>query len=230
MYGAVMKKLKELLDFPKSELAIERGRSQANQDVFVLAMLGGITNGTFVEIGASDAKSISNTFLLESEFNWTGICFDISFQSWASFKLARRKANFVLGDATRIDFTKVFSAKNLPRRCEYLSLDIEPMQNTLKALHRLPLDEYRFKVITYETDFYDPATSRATAEQVRSQARRLLESKNYVRVASDVEIVKGAPFEDWWLDGEYFSQEHVMNAKFALGESPNYNQLLFTDT
>jgi len=44
--------------------------SQAYQDLFVLSMLDGKTNGRYVEIGAYDAKIFSNTFILESIFNW----------------------------------------------------------------------------------------------------------------------------------------------------------------
>lgn len=51
--------------------------SQYGQDRFVLeTLLGHKTGGTFIEIGAFDGVSLSNTVLLEKSFGWTGICIE----------------------------------------------------------------------------------------------------------------------------------------------------------
>jgi FkbM family methyltransferase len=47
--------------------------SQIQQDVFVLSALSKKRNGFFVEFGGLDGKHISNTYLLESEYDWQGI-------------------------------------------------------------------------------------------------------------------------------------------------------------
>lgn len=47
--------------------------SQINQDVFVLAVLNNKPNGFFVEFGGLDGKHLSNTYLLEKEYGWSGI-------------------------------------------------------------------------------------------------------------------------------------------------------------
>jgi FkbM family methyltransferase len=47
--------------------------SQLGQDLFVLETLKQKKNGFFIEIGAGNGKYLSNTYLLESEFNWDGI-------------------------------------------------------------------------------------------------------------------------------------------------------------
>ena len=48
-------------------------RSQIKQDLFVLKRLCEKSCGYFVEFGASDGKTLSNTWLLEKRFEWTGI-------------------------------------------------------------------------------------------------------------------------------------------------------------
>jgi len=50
-----------------------KSESQLFQDLFVLYTLNSKTNGFFVEFGATNGKSLSNTYLLEKEFGWKGI-------------------------------------------------------------------------------------------------------------------------------------------------------------
>ena len=50
--------------------------SQIQQDLRVLSFYDNKMNGFFVEIGANDGITLSNTYLLEKDFNWTGICIE----------------------------------------------------------------------------------------------------------------------------------------------------------
>ena len=50
--------------------------SQLSQDVKVLQHYLYKKNGIFIEIGANDGITLSNTFLLEKEYGWKGICIE----------------------------------------------------------------------------------------------------------------------------------------------------------
>ncbi|MFZ5779687.1 MAG: FkbM family methyltransferase [Pseudomonadota bacterium] len=52
---------------------LHHSTSQFWQDIFVLAETNYRRNGYFVEFGAADGLSASNTYLLEKVFGWTGI-------------------------------------------------------------------------------------------------------------------------------------------------------------
>lgn len=49
-------------------------KSQHKQDEFIVNYFKGKQNGVFVDIGAHDGITLSNTYVLEKEFNWSGIC------------------------------------------------------------------------------------------------------------------------------------------------------------
>jgi FkbM family methyltransferase len=48
--------------------------SQIGQDTWLLSYLNNKRNGFFVEAGAGDGIRLSNTYLLEQDYGWTGIC------------------------------------------------------------------------------------------------------------------------------------------------------------
>uniref|UniRef100_A0A6C0HMY1 Methyltransferase FkbM domain-containing protein n=1 Tax=viral metagenome TaxID=1070528 RepID=A0A6C0HMY1_9ZZZZ len=48
--------------------------SQINQDIQVLSFYNRKHSGYFIEIGASDGIEISNTYLMERDYKWKGIC------------------------------------------------------------------------------------------------------------------------------------------------------------
>jgi FkbM family methyltransferase len=48
--------------------------SQLGQDLEVLKVYNNKSDGFFIEVGASDGIELSNTYLLETKYNWRGIC------------------------------------------------------------------------------------------------------------------------------------------------------------
>jgi FkbM family methyltransferase len=52
---------------------ISNAKSQVGQDILALCVNGLKRNGFFVEFGATDGVELSNTYILEKKFGWTGI-------------------------------------------------------------------------------------------------------------------------------------------------------------
>lgn len=57
-------------------LDISGGTGACGQDIFVAELLNMKRNGVFVDIGANDGITISNTAYLEKELNWSGIAIE----------------------------------------------------------------------------------------------------------------------------------------------------------
>lgn len=189
-----------LFRFNNSE-SIEVNYSQAYQDMFVLSMLDGKKNGTYLEIGAYEGKFISNTYLLEKQFGWTGISIDIESSASVSFTSSERNNKILIQNALDIDYYDLLIKEGFPNQIDYLQLDIEPQQNTLDCLKKIPFDKFRFSVITYETDYYDPSVSREESHQVREESRKILESHGYELLVGNIcNISNNDPFEDWYID------------------------------
>ena len=184
---------------------IENNYSQAFQDIFVLSMLSGKKNGTYVEIGGDHPLVINNSYLLESEFGWRGISFEI-IQTAVNFYNSLRKNPCLCEDATTADYKKIFEDNNLPKQIDYLQVDIEPAQQTLNALLQLPHDDYRFSVITYESDIY------RDGPDCQEEAMKFLESHGYELVVRNV-ANEGNPYEDWYVDPQIVDAEIISKFK-----------------
>jgi len=50
-------------------------------------------NGIFVDIGANDGKTISNTYYFEKKLNWTGICFEPLDEAYKKLQTNRSSIN-----------------------------------------------------------------------------------------------------------------------------------------
>ena len=128
--------------------------SQIGQDYIASSLLKEKKNGTFVDLGCAGPIWINNTYLLEKEFNWKGISIDINSGIPNLWNQERPNSTLIITDATLINFSKMFEENNLPKRIDYLSLDLDPPEATFESLKKIPLDEYSFNVITFEHDAY----------------------------------------------------------------------------
>lgn len=173
--------------------------SQATQDIFVLRMLTQKRGGFYLEIGGGHPSESNNTFLLEKEFLWTGISVELNDNLVNLYNLTRVN-KVIKADATNFDWEKYLHLRNAPRQIDYLSIDIDPAHNSYKALENLPLNTYRFSVITFEHDKYQ------SGDEFMEKSRYLLNNLGYELVVSNVSVF-GRDFEDWWIDPRRIPKE-----------------------
>ena len=173
--------------------------SQAGQDLFALTMLQEKSAGWYLEIGGAHPFESNNTFILESKYGWNGFSLEYDEPMSLEYNSARLNPCFC-ADATCFDYESKFKELGFPSRVDYLSIDIDPAENTYKALTILPFDKYRFSVITFEHDLY------SSGPIYMELSRELLNSKGYQLVAQNVRCF-GRVFEDWWVDPRVISED-----------------------
>ncbi len=174
-------------------------RGNSAQEQFVLDLLKYKTGGYYVELGAFHSQQGSNTFYLESDYGWNGVSFEIDPERHTEF-ISNRKNPCVLGDATHFNYISYFKENNFPEQIDYLQVDIDagytPEGNvvgnpylTLHGLISVPLNKYRYSVITFEHD----AQIEYNNKGMREAQREILSSLGYKLVVRDWH-------EDWWVD------------------------------
>lgn len=174
----------------------DNSKSQAHQDSFVLNALKEKKHGVYVEIGANDPFAGNNTLLLEEDYGWTGVGLEIIPELVEVYN-KRRKNPCIEADATKFDYYQYFKENNFPKQIDYLQLDIDPAEQTLSALYKLPLLDYRFSVITYEHDLYVSPSNAL----IKAEAIGVLKGLGYELVMENVtDGIQGREFEDWWVD------------------------------
>lgn len=182
--------------------------SASYQDLFVISVLNGKQNGFYVDIGGGHPYINSNTYLLEKKYKWTGVSLDLK-QELQNDWLLERKNPYLIENAISFNYSKYLKENNFPKQIDYLSLDIEPAENTLECLSKLPLNEYRFNIITYETDYYAVNINQSIekANQIRNESRKTLFKYGYVLVNGNVSALStNHPYEDWYVDATFLNE------------------------
>jgi hypothetical protein len=178
----------------------------SDQEHFVLELLNKKEKGYYVELGAAHSVKGSNTYRLETEFGWNGVSFEIVPELHKEVS-ENRKNPCILGDATKFDYIKYFEENSFPNQIDYLQVDIDagyqingrPAGNHYTSLHGLiavPLNKYRFTVITFEHD----ANMYWRNTAMRDAQREILDSLGYSLVVRQMH-------EDWWVDPEVVDLE-----------------------
>ena len=167
--------------------------SQLGQDIWVLEQTNYKKGGFFIEFGATDGVLISNTWLLESEFDWNGICAEPNPKYFKQLKRNRKclvsaecigsvtgeSVEFLLADDYSGMQKHVYSDSNSERRSVYG--DINDNNITLQTIS---LHDFLLK---YDAPKYIDYISIDTE-------------------GSELEILEPFPFKEWSI--KLFTIEH----------------------
>ena len=165
--------------------------SADGQDMFVEKTLKEKRNGFFLDIGTAMPIENNNTFLFERYYGWKGVLFEFDRMYETSINQIRTSP-LVTEDATKINYKELFEKYNVPKVIDYLSLDIDPPDNTLKVLKALPLDDYIFSCVTFEHDRY------WFGDSVMEESRKIFKDHGYTLKVADAPCSLG-PYEDWYV-------------------------------
>jgi hypothetical protein len=178
--------------------------SQRNQDLFVISILNGKKNGTFLDFGCRGPIEINNTYLLENEYQFSGLSFDIDSNEISKWKNTDRNyTNAICGNLLELDFIKILENNYQSNVIDYFSFDLEPPLVTLEVLKKFPFDKYKFAVVTFEHDFY-------RGFDTLKPSREIFIKHGYRKIKTDYmkkfeTITKIWFSEDWWIHPDVVS-------------------------
>ena len=207
--------------FPGSE-SIPRNYSQVYQDIFILSMLNGKKNGSFLEIGGADPFKGNNTALLEKFFEWNGVSIEYDEKFIENYK-NNRSTKLLHTNALELDYENLLSENFEGTTIDYLQLDIEPARHTYECMLRLPFDKYKFAVITYEHDYYVDVT-----KSYREKSREFLKSKGYELIVNDISPDGISNFEDWWVHPDLVNNSIIAKMKSVIEGTQHAKEYIFT--
>ena len=83
--------------------------------------------------------------------------------------------------------------KKIPEIIDYLSIDIEPPEQTFKVLKKIILSGLKPKIITFEHDEYN------FGPKIKLESRKFLVNHGYKILKKDVLYLGKYSFEDWYI-------------------------------
>ena len=198
---------------------LDNSRSQLRQDLFALAQNGFKQDGFFLEFGATDGVDLNNTWLMENQFNWTGILAEPA-QGWHKDLHSNRKCTIdtrcvwkVSGD--QLQFTEAPRGENSAistfvkpsRKLRGQQYKVETISlNDLLDQHNAP-DVIDYASIDTEGSEFDilnafdfdrwsfrVLTVEHNHAPQREDLHDLLVSKGYTRVLTPI-----SRFDDWYV-------------------------------
>jgi len=197
--------------------------SQARQDLWALEYLGFPETGYYLDIGAMDGITSSNSYLMEKELKWDGLCVEchpvhlpeikknrdctiveralydnngtMSFRYDKSTVTSKFVQNGTFVKC--ITFDKLFKDYKVPNVIDYMSIDIEGAEYV--SLLKFPFDTHTVKLMTVEHNSY------LDGPAMKNDIKTLLESKGYFLAEEDVACSdsNNLPFEDWYIHHKY---------------------------
>jgi len=179
-------------------------------DNFVMNVLKEKREGYYVELGGWHYMDGNNTYMLEQDFDWKGVSFDV-IPDMVDMWNENRKNPCILHDARTFNYLNYFEENNFPKQIDYLQVDMDAGYDdegnevggkliSLQGLIALPLSNYRFTIIHFEHDYLNDYRNA----QERDAQRAILSSYGY-------KLVQRHVHEDWWIDPKVISYPEFKN-------------------
>ena len=176
--------------------------SQLKQDVFAY---NNSQKASYIEIGAWKPEHYSNTFLLETN-NWKGFSLELDTTKKHLWNGHPNRNNTVYWtDALEFDYISALTDQGMDTHIGYLSVDIEPPENTFAALKRVIEQGIQFDCITFEHDKYrnevdyDPiATDFLKEHGYKVAVKNVFRYKRH-RDENGTKIINKCYMETWYI-------------------------------
>lgn len=134
--------------------------SQIGQDCYYIEqVIHGQVNGRFLDIGAHDGISTSNTYTLESELNWTGICVEANPALADKCKINRPNSEVmqaaVWSKKTKINFELPHSGNDFLSRIGGISYNNNYFEQDFKQVEVLPMTTCTMMDVIKNETYFD---------------------------------------------------------------------------
>ncbi len=170
--------------------------AEALQDTFAAYVGNMCGNLTYLEIGAAWPDHYSTSCVLDTVLGWKGFSVEYNPNYQLNWQTHTARNNLCFFEnALGINYSKIAAILNLSKHMGYLSCDIEPPQQTFKALHRVLEQGFQFDCITFEHDAYYDTNNFETL------AREFLTTQGYKVAVTDVYPLHmpNCHFETWFV-------------------------------
>lgn len=201
----------------------KESKAQLGQDILALIENGFKRNGFFVEFGATDGVGLSNTYMLEKEFEWNGILAEPA-HMWHAALAKNRKCHietncvwsksdeilsFDMVDEGELSTISAFSgsdshAKSREKKSTYdvktiSLLDLLKKYNAPAKIDYISIDtegsEYEIlKDFDFSAYRFNLITVEHNYSSTREPLRMLFEAKGYRRIFSSL-----SQWDDWYV-------------------------------
>jgi FkbM family methyltransferase len=198
---------------------LDQSHAQLRQDLFALSQVGFKRNGFFVEFGATNGRTHSNTWLLESQFGWRGILAEpariwhdelksnraCTIDTRCVWKASDEVLKFT--ETPRLENSSISSLTKPTRKLRGTTYDVTTITlNDLLETHDAPAVIDYMSVDTEGSEFdilgalnFDRWSFRAISVEhnyapQRDDIKTLLESEGYTQVMKSI-----SRFDDWYV-------------------------------
>jgi len=171
----------------------------------------GKKDGTFLDFGCRGPIDINNTYLLEKEYNFKGLSFDIDSSYIREWQNTDRNYNNAIECdlLNNFDFALEkmddFYDTNI---IDYFSFDLEPPLLTLEVLKKIPFEKYKFGVVTFEHDFYRGFDTLHPSRKIFTENGYRKIKKEYMHLFDKDKGIHLS--EDWWIHPDVITVDEIL--------------------